>query len=182
MKSIDISKKFPLLPLRDVVVFPHMVIPLFVGREKSVKALDSSMKGERLIVLATQRDAHISIPDKDDLYEVGTIAEILQLLKLPDGTMKVLVEGIARVYLSDFANTDETITVNVRDIERESEGGQDAHSLKKALLEMFEQYIKLNKKVPKEAFTSAESIDDLSHLSDVIASHVEMKIAYKQSI
>ncbi|OHD64805.1 MAG: endopeptidase La [Spirochaetes bacterium RBG_13_51_14] len=181
-KNIDFAKNYPLLPLRDVVVFPHMVIPLFVGREKSVKALDSSMKGERLIVLATQRDAHISIPDKDDLYEVGTIAEILQLLKLPDGTMKVLVEGIARVYLSDFANTDETITVNVRDIERESEGGQDAHSLKKALLEMFEKYIKLNKKVPKEAFTSAESIDDLSHLSDVIASHVEMKIAYKQSI
>lgn len=181
-KNIDFATNYPLLPLRDVVVFPHMVIPLFVGREKSVKALDSAMKSDRLIVLATQRDAHVSVPGKEDLYEVGTIAEILQLLKLPDGTIKVLVEGIARVYLADFINGDETILVNIRDIEREIEGGADAQALKKTLLETFEKYIKLNKKVPKEAFTSAESIDDLSHLSDVVASHVEMKIAYKQSI
>ncbi len=181
-KNIDFTASYPLLPLRDVVVFPHMVIPLFVGREKSVKALDNAMKGDRLIVLATQRDAHVSVPGKDDLYEVGTIAEILQLLKLPDGTIKVLVEGIARVYLSDFISNDETTAVSIRDIEREVEGGADAQALKKTLLETFEKYIKLNKKVPKEAFTSAESIDDLSHLSDVIASHVEMKIAYKQSI
>ncbi|MBP7738788.1 MAG: endopeptidase La [Spirochaetes bacterium] len=181
-KTIDFTTNYPLLPLRDVVVFPHMVIPLFVGREKSVKALDNAMKSDRLIVLATQRDAHVSVPGKDDLYEVGTIAEILQLLKLPDGTIKVLVEGIARVYLSDFITADETIAVSIRDIEREVEGGSDAQAIKKNLLEAFEKYIKLNKKVPKEAFTSAESIDDLSHLSDVIASHVEMKIAYKQSI
>ncbi|HPV40779.1 MAG TPA: endopeptidase La [Spirochaetota bacterium] len=181
-KNIDFTASYPLLPLRDVVVFPHMVIPLFVGREKSVKALDNAMKSDRLIVLATQRDAHVSVPGKDDLYEVGTIAEILQLLKLPDGTIKVLVEGIARVYLSNFISNDETTAVSIRDIEREEEGGADAQALKKTLLETFEKYIKLNKKVPKEAFTSAESIDDLSHLSDVIASHVEMKIAYKQSI
>jgi len=181
-KNIDFTASYPLLPLRDVVVFPHMVIPLFVGREKSVKALDNAMKSDRLIVLATQRDAHVSVPGKDDLYEVGTIAEILQLLKLPDGTIKVLVEGIARVYLSNFISNDETTAVSIRDIEREVEGGADAQALKKTLLETFEKYIKLNKKVPKEAFTSAESIDDLSHLSDVIASHVEMKIAYKQSI
>jgi ATP-dependent Lon protease len=181
-KTIDFTTNYPLLPLRDVVVFPHMVIPLFVGREKSVKALDNAMKSDRLIVLATQRDAHISVPGKEDLYEVGTIAEILQLLKLPDGTIKVLVEGIARVYLADFISTDDTIAVTIRDIEREVEGGADAQALKKTLLETFDKYIKLNKKVPKEAFTSAESIDDLSHLSDVIASHVEMKIAYKQSI
>ncbi|HOT44712.1 MAG TPA: endopeptidase La [Spirochaetota bacterium] len=181
-KNIDFTASYPLLPLRDVVVFPHMVIPLFVGREKSVKALDNAMKSDRLIVLATQRDAHVSVPGKDDLYEVGTIAEILQLLKLPDGTIKVLVEGIARVYLADFISSDDTIAVSIRDIEREVEGGSDAQALKKMLLETFEKYIKLNKKVPKEAFTSAEGIDDLSHLSDVIASHVEMKIAYKQSI
>jgi len=181
-KNIDFTASYPLLPLRDVVVFPHMVIPLFVGREKSVKALDNAMKSDRLIVLATQRDAHVSVPGKEDLYEVGTIAEILQLLKLPDGTIKVLVEGIARVYLADFITSDETIAVSIRDIEREVEGGADAQALKKTLLETFEKYVKLNKKVPKEAFTSAESIDDLSHLSDVIASHVEMKIAYKQSI
>ncbi len=178
-KTIDFTTSYPLLPLRDVVVFPHMVIPLFVGREKSVKALDNAMKSDRLIVLATQRDAHVSVPGKDDLFEVGTIAEIL---KLPDGTIKVLVEGIARVYLADFIAGEETISVTIRDIEREVEGGADVQALKKTLLETFEKYVKLNKKVPKEAFTSAESIDDLSHLSDVIASHVEMKITYKQSI
>ncbi|MBN2160830.1 MAG: endopeptidase La [Spirochaetes bacterium] len=181
-KTIDFSKNYPLLPLRDVVVFPHMVIPLFVGREKSVKALDNAMKGDRLIVLATQRDAHVSVPEKEDLYEVGSIAEILQLLKLPDGTIKVLVEGIARVYLSEFINTSETIEAAIRDIEREVEGSPDLHALKKTLLETFEKYVKLNKKVPKEAFTSAESIDDLSHLSDIISSHVDMKIAYKQAL
>src|SRR5512136_933807 len=143
-KTIDFTTNYPLLPLRDVVVFPHMVIPLFVGREKSVKALDSAMKSDRLIVLATQRDAHVSVPAKDDLFEVGTIAEILQLLKLPDGTIKVLVEGIARVYLADFIASDETIAVTIRDIEREVEGGADTQALKKALLETFEKYIKLN--------------------------------------
>ncbi|HQL83031.1 MAG TPA: LON peptidase substrate-binding domain-containing protein, partial [Spirochaetota bacterium] len=181
-KTVDFTKNYPLLPLRDVVVFPHMVIPLFVGREKSVKALDSAMKGDRLIVLATQRDAHVSVPEKEDLYEVGTMAEILQLLKLPDGTIKVLVEGITRVYLSEFISGDETVDVTVRDIERESESGTDTQAIKKALLDTFEKYVKLNKKVPREAFTSAESIDGLSHLSDVIASHVEMKISYKQTI
>jgi ATP-dependent Lon protease len=181
-KTVDYTKNYPLLPLRDVVVFPHMVIPLFVGREKSVKALDSAMKGDRLIVLATQRDAHVSVPGKDDLYEVGTIAEILQLLKLPDGTIKVLVEGITRVYLAEFTSTEETVDVTVRDIEREGETGIDSPALKKSLLDMFEKYVKLNKKVPREAFTSAESIDDLSHLCDVIASHVEMKISYKQAV
>ncbi len=181
-KTIDFGKNYPLLPLRDVVVFPHMVIPLFVGREKSVRALDSAMKGDRLIVLATQKDAHVSIPDREDLYEVGTIAEILQLLKLPDGTIKVLVEGLVRVYLSEFIEADETIRVAVRDIEREVEAGAESSTHKKILLEAFDKYIKLNKKVPREALTSVESIEDLSHLCDVVASHVEMKIAYKQSL
>ncbi len=170
------------MPLRDVVVFPHMVIPLFVGREKSVKALDNAMKGDRLIVLATQRDAHVSIPQKEDLYDVGTIAEILQLLKLPDGTIKVLVEGITRAYMTEFISGEETIMVAIRDIEREVESGSDTFAHRKALLDTFEKYIKLNKKVPKEAYTSAASIEDISHLADVVVSHVEMKIAYKQSI
>ncbi len=125
-----------------------MVIPLFVGREKSVKALDNAMKGARLIVLVTQRDAHVSIPGKEDLYEVGTIAEILQLLKLPDGTIKVLVEGITRVYLAEFISTDETSSVIIKDIEREVEGGPEVMDLKKTVLETFEKYVKLNKKVP----------------------------------
>jgi ATP-dependent Lon protease len=182
MRSIDTTKHFPLLPLRDVVVFPHMVIPLFVGREKSVKALDNAMKGDRLIVLATQRDAHVSIPQKEDLYDVGTIAEILQLLKLPDGTIKVLVEGITRGYMTEFVSGEETIMVAVRDIEREVESDSETFVHRKALLDTFEKYIKQNKKVPKEAYTSAASIEDLSHLADVIVSHIEMKIAYKQAI
>ncbi|MBN2079145.1 MAG: endopeptidase La [Spirochaetes bacterium] len=181
-KTIDFTKNYPLLPLRDVVVFPHMVIPLFVGREKSVRALDSAMKGERLIVLATQKDAHVSVPDREDLYEVGTVAEILQLLKLPDGTIKVLVEGLVRVYLSEFIDMDETINVAIRDIEREVEVSAESSTHRKMLLEAFDKYIKLNKKVPREALTSVEGIEDLSHLCDVVASHVEMKIAYKQSL
>lgn len=116
-RKIDFTKKYPLLPLRDVVVFPHMVIPLFVGREKSVNALDEAMKGDRLIVLATQTDAQISNPERKDLYEVGTVAEILQLLKLPDGTIKVLVEGVSRTYISELQTADEFFEAEIREIE-----------------------------------------------------------------
>ncbi len=105
-KSIDYSKRYSLLPLRDVVVFPHMVIPLFVGREKSINALDAAMKEDRLIILATQTDAQLAVPGREDIYEVGTLSEILQLLKLPDGTIKVLVEGLSRVYLRDLTDSD----------------------------------------------------------------------------
>lgn len=181
-KQIDFSKKYPVLPLRDVVVFPHMVIPLFVGREKSVKALDAAMKGDRLILLVTQRDAHISVPERKDLYEVGTIAEILQLLKLPDNTIKVLVEGYSRAYVADLPDSEGAQFASVRDIERELESGIDVPSLRMNLLESFERYIKANKKVPKEALLSASSIEDISHLADVIASHVELKIPLKQAL
>ncbi len=181
-KPIDLKNKYPLLPLRDVVIFPHMVIPLFVGREKSVKALDSAMKSDRLIVLVTQVDAQVAVPEKDDLYEVGTIAEILQLLKLPDGTIKVLVEGITRVYISDLSSDDEKALVGIRDIERAVDPGVDVSMLRKTLLDAFERYTKLNKKVPREAFTSVAGIEDISQLCDVIASHIEMKIDFKQSV
>jgi len=181
-KNIDFTKRYPLLPLRDVVVFPHMIVPLFVGREKSVNALDKAMKGDRLIVLATQMDAQISVPERKNLYDVGTIAEILQLLKLPDGTIKVLVEGVARGYLSEFDAEDEVLEVQVKEIERNIEAGPDAQALRKALVDVFEKYIKLNKKVPKEALTTASSIEDLSQLADVIASHVEMRIEFKQAV
>lgn len=181
-KNIDFDKKYPLLPLRDVVVFPHMVIPLFVGREKSVKALDRAMKTDRLILLGTQKDAQITMPEKGDIYEVGTIAEILQLLKLPDGTIKVLVEGVSRAYISEIISDGDNQDVAVRYIERFVESTPESIALKRSLLDVFEKYIKLNKKVPKEALTTASSIDDISQLADVIASHVEMRIEYKQSI
>ncbi len=181
-KNIDFSQKYPLLPLRDVVVFPHMIVPLFVGREKSVNALDKAMKGDRLIVLATQQDAQVSVPERKNLYDVGTVAEILQLLKLPDGTIKVLVEGISRGYLSEFESGEDIFEVQVKDIERATESSPDTLAMRKTLLDVFEKYIKLNKKVPKEAFTTASSIDELSQLVDVISSHIEMRIEFKQSI
>jgi ATP-dependent Lon protease len=181
-KNIDFEKTYPLLPLRDVVVFPHMIIPLFVGRDKSVKALDSAMKDNRLIVLATQMDAHVTIPEKKDIYDVGTVSEILQLLKLPDGTIKVLVEGKRRAYISDLNTETEFYNVSIKDIEREPDPGTDPAALKNTLMKEFEKYIKLNKKVPKEALTTASGIDDLSQFVDVLTSHVEMRIEYKQSI
>jgi ATP-dependent Lon protease len=181
-KKINFKKNYPLLPLRDVVVFPHMVIPLFVGREKSVNALDEAMKSDRYIILATQTDAQVSNPEKKDLYEVGTIAEILQLLKLPDGTIKVLVEGITRAYVSDLEIGGDYYIAEAREIERYVEQGQNIIALRRTLLDTFDKYIKINKKVPKEALSSVSSIEDLSQLSDVVASHVDMKIEFKQSV
>ncbi len=181
-KNIEFDKSYPLLPLRDVVVFPHMIIPLFVGRDKSVKALDSAMKENRLIVLATQIDAHVTIPEKKDIYDVGTVSEILQLLKLPDGTIKVLVEGKRRAYISELEIEGDFYSVSVKDIEREPDPGSDAAAHKNTLIKEFEKYIKLNKKVPKEALTTASGIDDISQFVDVIASHIEMRIEYKQSL
>lgn len=182
MKKIDSSKDYPLLPLRDVVVLPHMVVPLFVGRENSVKALDEAMKTDRLILLVTQLDAQVASPSKDDIYSVGTLAEILQLLKLPDGTIKVLVEGVTRVYVTDMDDEGSPQTARIRDIERGIDTNPEIAALKKTLLDTFEKYIKLNKKVPKEALNTAGSIDELSHLTDVVAAHVELRIEYKQSL
>ncbi|TAL30742.1 MAG: endopeptidase La [Spirochaetes bacterium] len=182
-RTIDYSKKYPLLPLRDVVVFPHMVIPLFVGREKSINALDAAMKGDRLIVLATQTEAQLTTPRKEDLYEVGTVSEILQLLKLPDGTIKVLVEGLSRAYISDFGEkNDEYYEVETRDIERSLEQDSDVPAMKRLILEHFEKYIKLNKKVPQEALTTVNGIEDISHLTDVVASYIAMRLELKQSL
>lgn len=161
MKKIDSSKDYPLLPLRDVVVLPHMVVPLFVGRENSVKALDEAMKTDRLILLVTQLDAQVASPSKDDIYSVGTLAEILQLLKLPDGTIKVLVEGVTRVYVTDMDDEGSPQTARIRDIERGIDTNPEIAALKKTLLDTFEKYIKLNKKVPKEALNTAGSIDEL---------------------
>ncbi len=182
-RTIDYTKKYPLLPLRDVVVFPHMVIPLFVGREKSINALDAAMKGDRLIVLATQTEAQLTTPRKEDLYEVGTVSEILQLLKLPDGTIKVLVEGLSRAYLNEFSEkNDEYYEVLVKDIERSLDQEADAPAMKRVILEHFEKYIKLNKKVPQEALTTVNGIEDVSHLVDVVASYIGMRLELKQSL
>ncbi len=181
-KTVNFDKQYPILPLRDVVIFPHMVLSLFVGREKSIKGLDEAMKDDRYVVLVTQRDAQTSNPTKDQLFSVGTIVEILQLLKLPDGTVKVLVEGIARCYIKDFTAKGELFTGQVSRIERELDRTVDIDQKRSDLLSSFDRYIKLNKRVPREALASAQSIDNLSHLTDVVASHVEMRVDYKQTI
>jgi ATP-dependent Lon protease len=179
-KTVDFDKSYPLLPLRDVVVYPYMVIPLFVGREKSVNALDKAMKEDRLIILISQKDAQNPSPERNDLYEVGTVAEVLQLLKLPDGTIKVLVEGITRCFISDWTSMEDHISVNIKRLERPLDRELDKKLIKDSLLETFDKYIKLNKKVPKEALTSCEGIDDISQLCDVMSSHIETQIEYKQ--
>jgi ATP-dependent Lon protease len=183
MKKIDEAKSYPLLPLRDVVVFPHMVIPLFVGREKSVKSLDAAMRGDRLVVLVTQTDPQVTSPEKKDLYEVGTVAEILQMLKMPNGTIKVLVEGLSRAYITavDEKNT-EYFEGSIRVLERGAEGGPETREVRAALIDAFEKYIRINKKVPSEALTTVSGIEDLSHLTDVIASHVTLRVELKQSL
>jgi len=182
MRKIDETKQYPVLPLRDVVVLPHMVIPLFVGRDRSIKALDAAMREDRMVVLVTQIDPQITAPEKKDLYEIGTAAEILQMLKLPNGTIKVLVEGISRVYVNDLEEKEEYLSGGIRVIDRPSEDGEDIPLLKKALLESFDRYIKINKKVPAEALTTVSEIDDLAHLTDAIAAHVNMRVELKQSL
>jgi ATP-dependent Lon protease len=159
------------------------VIPLFVGREKSINALDAAMKTDRLIVLATQMDAQVTLPGKEDLYEVGTVSEILQLLKLPDGTIKVLVEGLSRGYIMDLSEgAGDYYEVTLRDIERSQETEADVAAPRRTVLEAFEKYIKLNKKVPQEALTTVSGIEDISHLTDVVASYINMRLELKQTL
>ena len=181
-KELDFNKKYPLLPLRDVVVFPHMVVPLFVGREKSVNALDAAMKSDRLILLATQVDAKISEPERENLYNVGVIAEILQLLKLPDGSIKVLVEGLARGYISSFEEVENIFQVSVVSTERTAEPNEETKEAKDGLISIFEKYTKINRKVPKEVLATVAAIENFSELTDVISSHLETRIEFKQSI
>ena len=181
--EINFNKKYPLLPLRDVVVFPHMVVPLFVGREKSVNALDAAMKSDRLVFLAAQVDAHIGVPDRDNLYDVGVIAEILQLLKLPDGTIKVLVEGLTRGYISSFHDNNSVYEVTVTDIERYVEQSpEETEPIRKELIAAFEKYINFNRKIPQEVLSTISTIDNFSHLTDEIASHLETRLDLKQSV
>jgi len=182
-KDINFDRKYPILPLRDIVLFPHMVVPLFVGREKSIKALDAAMKSDRLIFLTTQIDAHIDEPKKEDIYDVGTVSEILQLLKLPDGTIKVLVEGLSRGHISSINDLkDGYFEVTINNISKPIEEGREVVALKRTLLEVFEKYIKLNRRVPAEALKTVSGIDELSHLVDVIASYVQMGIDFKQTL
>ena len=173
----------PLLPLRDVVVFPHMVIPLFVGRPKSIKALESAMAAERRIMLVAQKAAAKDEPTVGDMFDVGSVATILQMLKLPDGTVKVLVEGQQRAQVLSIEDTDEHFVAQVSPIQLESvEGNTEIEALRRAVLQQFDQYVKLNKKIPPEILTSISSIDDAGRLADTIAAHLPLKLENKQEI
>ena len=172
----------PVLPLRDVVVYPHMVIPLFVGREKSIKALESAMEEDKQILLVAQKSAGQDDPEVEDIYRVGTVSSILQLLKLPDGTVKVLVEGLQRAKVSEFISTDEFFTAEVSSIGNLDLDEKETEVLMRSVLAQFDQYVKLNKKIPPEILTSLSGIDEPGRLADTIAAHMSLKIDEKQKV
>ena len=172
----------PLLPLRDVVVFPHMVIPLFVGRPKSIKALESAMEAGRQIMLVAQKAAGKDEPKPDDMFEVGCVSTILQMLKLPDGTVKVLVEGIQRATTHSITDNGEFFTSVVTPRPPELDTKPEIEALRRAVTQQFDQYVKLNKKIPPEILTSIAGIDDAGRLADTIAAHLPLKLENKQSV
>ena len=178
--------ELPLLPLRDVVVFPHMVIPLFVGRPKSIKALESAMESERRIMLVAQKAAAKDEPSVEDMFSVGCVATILQMLKLPDGTVKVLVEGQQRARVGKIEDGEHHFVAHVTPIEpapaAPAERGSEVEALRRAVMQQFDHYVKLNKKIPPEILTSISSIDDAGRLADTIAAHLPLKLDAKQVI
>ena len=172
----------PLLPLRDVVVFPHMVIPLFVGRPKSIKALEAAMEAGRQIMLVAQKAAGKDEPKPDDMFDVGCVSTILQMLKLPDGTVKVLVEGIQRANTHSISDNGEFFVSDVTPVVPEAEIKPEIEALRRAVTQQFDQYVKLNKKIPPEILTSIAGIDDAGRLADTIAAHLPLKLENKQSV
>ena len=171
------------LPLRDIVVFPHMIVPLFVGREKSVRALEAVMKDDKQILLVAQKNATQDDPSVEDIYRVGTVSTILQLLKLPDGTVKVLVEGGRRAKITGFKDTDSYFEAFVEaDARPGAERQEELEALGRTVVSQFEQYIKLNKKIAPEVLVSLNQIEEPSKLADTVASHLNLKIAEKQEL
>ncbi len=176
-------KNIPVLTLRDVVVYPHMVIPLFVGREKSIRSLDEAMENNKQILLVAQKSAEVDEPGSDDIFEIGTLATILQLLKLPDGTLKVLVEGVERVKIDSIDTSGEYFTADIDVIPVDSDYDQrKTELLGRALVNLFDKYVNLNKKVPPEILSSLSGIDEPDRLSDAIAAHLGLKVTDKQKI
>jgi ATP-dependent Lon protease len=173
---------FPVLPLRDIVVFPHMIVPLFVGREKSIAALEEVMKEDKQILLVAQKNASQDDPGPDDIYRVGTVSSVLQLLKLPDGTVKVLVEGTARADIEGFVDNPRFFQVSARVVEDASTDMREVEALARAVVTQFEQYVKLNKKVPPEVLVSLSQIEDPGKLADTVSAHLSLKIADKQDL
>ena len=174
--------QLPLLPLRDVVVFPHMVIPLFVGRPKSIKALEMAMEAGKSILLVAQKSAAKDEPDTGDLYQIGCVSNILQMLKLPDGTVKVLVEGVQRAKLEAVTDQGVVFMADVTPVQTDEQGGHEVEAMRRAILAQFDQYVKLNKKIPPEILTSLAGIEEAGRLADTIAAHLPLKLELKQEV
>ncbi|MEJ7807474.1 MAG: LON peptidase substrate-binding domain-containing protein, partial [Telluria sp.] len=172
----------PLLPLRDVVVFPHMVIPLFVGRPKSIKALEAAMEQGKSIMLAAQKAAAKDEPSASDIYEIGCVANILQMLKLPDGTVKVLVEGAQRARINHISDAPAHFIADLTPLESEIGDDSEVEAMRRAIVQQFDQYVKLNKKIPPEILASLAGIDDAGRLADTVAAHLPLKLEQKQVI
>jgi ATP-dependent Lon protease len=178
----SMTRALPLLPLRDVVVFPHMVIPLFVGRPKSIKALEAAMESGKSIMLVAQKNASKDEPSTSDIYEIGCVSNILQMLKLPDGTVKVLVEGNQRARILQVIDGEAHFSCDFEPVAGDGEVSPEAEALRRAILAQFDQYVKLNKKIPPEILASLNGIDDAGRLADTIAAHLPIKIEQKQNV
>ena len=172
----------PLIPLRDIIIFPYMVVPLFVGREKSIKALENAMAADKSILLAAQKKAKTEEPGPDDIYDIGTLGTILQLLRLPDGTVKVLVEGKRRAKINEFISEDECFMVSVEEVDEIIDEAVETEALVRSAVKSFETYVKFNKRVPPEMIMSVSSIEDPGRLADTISAHLTIKVEDKQAL
>jgi ATP-dependent Lon protease len=181
-KSATSQDVFAVLPLRDIVVFPHMIVPLFVGREKSIAALEEVMREDKRILLVAQKNASDDDPTPEQMYDIGTVGSILQLLKLPDGTVKVLVEGLERAQVEEYTDRDEFFEARASIMPVTDEDGEETEALARTAVTQFESYVKLNKKVPQEAVASITQIEDFAKLADSIAAHLAIKISEKQEL
>ncbi|HLB57644.1 MAG TPA: LON peptidase substrate-binding domain-containing protein, partial [Gammaproteobacteria bacterium] len=172
----------PVLPLRDVVVYPFMVMPLFVGRERSIKALEVAMAADKQILVVTQKSASEDQPTEEGVYKVGTLSTVLQLLKLPDGTVKVLIEGVKRAKISRFLHNEAYFLADLDFVDDTNVDARDIEILIRSLKSQFEQYVKLNRKIPTEILASVLAIEDGSRLADTIAAHLSLKLEEKQKV
>jgi ATP-dependent Lon protease len=175
-------RRLPLLPLRDIIVFPHMVVPLFVGRPKSIAALEDAMADDKAILLVAQKKAKTNEPSAEDIFGVGTVGTIIQLLRLPDGTVKVLVEGKGRARVLRFEEGERFLQVEVEEVSEVSEKTVELEALVRSVHSTFEAYVKLNKRIPQEMLQSVASIEDPGRLADTIVAHLSLKLNDKQSI
>ena len=177
-----LSASYPVLPLRDIVVFPHMIVPLFVGREKSVRALEEVMADDKQILLSSQIDPSIDDPTTDGIYRTGVLANVLQLLKLPDGTVKVLVEGVQRARVVSVTDEKTHYVAEAVPIPADAIESTEVEAMRRAMLTQFDQYVKLNKKIPPEILTSLSGIDEPGRLADTVAAHLPLKLDQKQAV